>query len=160
MTLYMVLGNTHMTLSFQHQLIRLYNQRILSLWKDLNNYLFGNFDYTCRRRGVNLHFSTFFRGTTYSTPRGNMFVFMRLIMLQHTLLLHEYWESNSAVEVLGSSLGRSAWTVRKTSIFQRFATQQSFRAPDGVPIRKPRNQMIPRLLTFSTNIVLSTFSVV
>ena len=96
--------------------------------------MFGNFDYTCRRRGVNLHFSTFFRGTTYSTPRGNMFVFMRLIMLQHTLLLHEYWESNSAVEVLGSSLGRSAWTVRKTSIFQRFATQQSFRAPDGVPI--------------------------
>lgn len=64
-----------------------------------------------------------------------MFVFMRLIMLQHTLLLHEYWESNSAVEVLGSSLGRSAWTVRKTSIFQRFATQQSFRAPDGVPIK-------------------------
>lgn len=57
-------------------------------------------------------------------------------MLQHTLLLHEYWESNSAVEVLGSSLGRSAWTVRKTSIFQRFATQQSFRAPDGVPIYK------------------------
>ena len=56
-------------------------------------------------------------------------------MLQHTLLLHEYWESNSAVEVLGSSLGRSAWTVRKTSIFQRFATQQSFRAPDGVPSR-------------------------
>ena len=46
------------------------------------------------------------------------------------------------------------------TIEEYFAGVSSDTEECSVPIREPRNQMIPRFFTFSTNIVISTFSVI